>query len=102
MEPDRLAIILRALIYAGSIAATGAVLFALGFPKAARLIESSLKRQILIGGWLILFVEPLHYVTFQLAAAEGDWSAAFAPGLRWMAFETSSARRPPCACLPPR
>jgi putative copper export protein len=92
MEPDRLAIILRALIYAGSIAATGGVLFALSFPKAAPLIESALKRQILIGCWLILFVEPLRYVTFQLAAAEGDWSAAFAPGLRWMAFETSFGR----------
>ena len=29
----------------------------------------------------ILLVEPLRYVTFQLAGdAKGDWSAAFAPG----------------------
>ncbi len=87
-QPDRLAIILRALIYVGSFAAAGGVLFWLSFPNAARLIESSLKRQILIGCWLVLLVEPLRYVTFQLAVAEGDWSAAFAPGMRWTAFET--------------
>jgi putative copper export protein len=64
------------------------VIFALSFPDAALAIERPLKRQILIGCWLILLVEPLRYVTFQLAAMEGDWSAAFAPDVRWMAFAT--------------
>jgi putative copper export protein len=91
-EPDRLAIILRALIYVGSIAAAGGVLFSLSFPSAARLVESSLKRQVLIGCWLILLAEPVRYVAFQLAAAEGNWSAAFAPDLRWTAFETGFGR----------
>ena len=88
MDPDRLAIILRALVYVGSIAGAGGVIFALSFPDAALAIERPLKRQILIGCWLILLVEPLRYVTFQLAATEGDWSAAFAPDVRWMAFAT--------------
>ena len=88
MYPDGLAIILRALVYVGSIAGAGGVIFALSFPDAALAIERQLKRQILIGCWLILMVEPLRYVTFQLAATEGDLSAAFAPDVRWMAFAT--------------
>ena len=88
MEPDRLAIVLRALIYVGCIASAGGVLFWLSFPAAARHLEGSLKRQILVGCWLILLLEPLRYLAFQLTAAEGDWSAAFAPDMRWMAMET--------------
>ena len=89
MEPDRLAIVLRALLYVGAIGAAGGVLFSLSFPGAARHVERSLNRQILVACWLLILVEPLRYVAFQLAVAEGDWSAAFAPGMRWMALQTA-------------
>ena len=89
MEPDRLAIVLRALLYVGAIGAAGGVLFSLSFPGAARHVERSLNRQILVACWLLILVEPLRYVAFQLAVAEGDWSAAFAPAMRWMALQTA-------------
>jgi len=89
IEPDRLAIVLRALLYAGAIGAAGGVLFSLSFPGAARHVEGSLNRQILIACWLLILVEPLRYVAFQLAIAEGDSSVAFAPAMRWMALQTA-------------
>ena len=89
MEPDRLAIILRALAYAAALGASGGVLFALSIPQAATHVERSLRRQILLGCGLLIFIEPLRYVAFQLAVAEGDWSVAFAPGMRWMALQTA-------------
>ncbi len=88
MEPDRLAIVLRALVYAGSIVAAGGVLFSLSFPQAARHVERPLREQILLGCWLLVLVEPLRYVAFQLAIAEGNWSTAFAPEMRWMGLQT--------------
>jgi putative copper export protein len=89
MEPDRLAVILRALVYVGAIGAAGGVLFSLSFPQAARHVERALRRQILLGCWLLIFVEPLRYVAFQLAIAEGDASAAFAPAMRWMGMQSA-------------
>ena len=89
IEPDRLAIILRVLVYAGAVSAAGGVLFALSFPQATPHVERSLQRQILLGCWLLIFIEPLRYVAFQLAVADGDWSVAFAPGMRWMALQTA-------------
>ena len=89
IEPDRLAVILRTLVYAGVIGAAGGALFSLSFPQAARHVERPLRRQILLACWLLIFVEPLRYVAFQLAIAEGDWSVAFAPTMRWMALQTA-------------
>ena len=89
MEPDRLAIVLRVLVYAGAVGAAGSVLFALSFPQAAAHVERWLRRQILLGCGLLIFIEPLRYIAFQLAVAEGDWSLAFAPGMRWMALQTA-------------
>jgi len=89
MEPDRLAIILRALAYAAALGAAGGVLFALSFPQAATHVDRSVRRQILLGCALLIFIETLRYVAFQLAVAEGDWSVAFAPGMRWMALQTA-------------
>jgi putative copper export protein len=89
MEPDSLAIILRALVYAGAIGAAGGVLFSLSFPQAALHVERSLRRQVLLGCWLLILVEPLRYVAFQLTVSEGDWAVAFAPGMRWMAMQTA-------------
>jgi putative copper resistance protein D len=40
----------------------------------------------------LLVVEPLRYATFQLAIAEHDWSLAFGPDLRSMAFQTPMGR----------
>jgi putative copper export protein len=89
IDPDRLAIVLRALLYAGAIGAAGGVLFSLSFPQAARHVERALNRQILVACWLLILVEPLRYVAFQLAIAEGDSSVAFAPAMRWMALQTA-------------
>jgi copper resistance protein D len=89
MEPDRLAVILRALVYVGATGAAGGVLFSLSFPQAAWHVERSLRRQILLACWLLILLEPLRYIAFQLAVAEGDWAVAFAPGMRWMALQTA-------------
>jgi putative copper export protein len=89
IEPDRLAIVLRALLYAGAVGAAGGVLFSLSFPGAAQHVERALNRQIFIACWLLVLVEPLRYIAFQLAIAEGDASVAFAPAMRWMALQTA-------------
>ncbi|KAB2941270.1 MAG: CopD family protein [Hyphomicrobium sp.] len=89
MEPDRIAIILRALVYVGAVAAAGGVLFSLSFPSARQHVERAVERQVLLGCWLLILLEPLRYIAFQLAVAEGDWSAAFAPGMRWMGLQTA-------------
>jgi putative copper export protein len=89
MEPDSLAVILRALVYAGAIGAAGGVLFSLSFAAAAPHVEGALNRQIFIACWLLILVEPMRYVAFQLAIAEGDSSVAFAPAMRWMGMQTA-------------
>jgi putative copper resistance protein D len=89
MDPDRVAIALRGLVYVGAVSATGSVFFSLSFPQAAGHVERALHRQILLGCWLLILVEPLRYVAFQLAVAEGNWAVAFAPGMRWMALQTA-------------
>jgi putative copper export protein len=90
--PEQVAVVLRALDYAGAIAVAGAVLFRLSFPQAATAVGPLLRRQILFGFLLLLAVAPLRYGAFQLAIAEGDWALAFGPDLRWMAFETPIGR----------
>src|SRR5262245_50729899 len=85
---DVLPIALRALTYIGSIAAAGGVLFRLGFPNAAEAIRGDMERQIVGGCCLLLVVEPVRYVVFQLSIAGGDWSLAFGPDLRWMGMQT--------------
>jgi putative copper export protein len=80
--------LLRVLVYVASIAAAGGVLFRASFPRASADIRPALDRQIIVGCCLLLLVEPLRYAAFQVAAAQGDWGAAFGPDLRWMAFQT--------------
>ena len=92
MEPALIG--LRILVYAGSIAAAGGVLFALSFPGAADQVRSDIGRQIRFGCLLLLAVEPLRYFAFQLAVAQGDWSQAFAPDMRWMAFANAFDNSP--------
>ena len=81
-------IALRVLTYAGSIAAAGGVLFAVGFPRPADAIRSDIERQIFAGCCLLLLVEPVRYAVFQLSISGGDWSIAFASELRWMGMQT--------------
>lgn len=85
---DVLLIALRALTYVGSIAAAGGVLFAVGFPRATDAIRGDIERQIVVGCCLLLVVEPMRYVAFQLSIAGGDWALAFGPDLRWMGMQT--------------
>jgi len=89
---DVLSIGLRALLYTGTIAAAGGVLFGLSFPLAANSIRSDLQRQILFGCGLVLLIEPLRYIVFQLNIAGGDASLAFSPSLRAMGLESSAGR----------
>ncbi len=86
--PEQVAVLLRALVYAGAIATAGAMLFQASFTQAARAVAPVLRRQILIGFLLLLVVEPLRYGIFQLAIADGDWTLAFGPDLRWMGMLT--------------
>jgi copper resistance protein D len=89
---DLLQAALRALVYAGTIAAAGGVLYAWSFPRAAAAIPAAVQRQIAFGCWLLLLVEPLRYAVFQLAIAQDNWSLAFGPDLRSMAFQTPMGR----------
>ena len=89
---DLLQVALRALVYAGTIAAAGGVLYASSFPRAAAAIPAAVQRQIAFGCWLLLLVEPLRYAVFQLAIAQDNWSLAFGPDLRSMAFQTPMGR----------
>lgn len=88
MTAEWATIALRTLVYVGSIAAAGAVLFSASFPRAATAIRPALRWQIAAGAVLLLIVEPLRYLIFQLAIADGDWGLAFSPDMRWMAFMT--------------
>ncbi len=88
IEHDLLPIVLRVLVYVASIAVAGAVLLAFCFPRAAREVQPALRRQVVAGFCLLLLVEPVRYIVFQLAISGGDWSLAFGPGLRWMGLQT--------------
>lgn len=86
--PEQIAVLLRALTYAGAISVAGAVLFRASFPQVADAVAPVLRRQIIAGFLLLLVLEPLRYGTFQLAIADGDPSLAFGPDLRWMGMQT--------------
>jgi len=88
IDLDVLRTALRVLTYVGSIAAAGGVLFAMGFPRAVDTIRGAIGRQIVVGCCLLLVVEPVRYIVFQLSIAGGDWSLAFGSDLRWMGMQT--------------
>jgi hypothetical protein len=71
IEHDLLPILLRVLVYVASIAVAGGVLFAFSFPRAASEVQPALRRQLVIGFCLLLLVEPVRYVVFQLAISGG-------------------------------
>ncbi|MEL6372594.1 MAG: CopD family protein [Pseudomonadota bacterium] len=87
IELDASALILRTLVYAGSIAAAGGLLFYASVPGAAN-VSFMTRRQVRTGALTILVVEPLRYAHFQMAIAGGDVGLAFDPAMRWMALET--------------
>jgi putative copper export protein len=79
--------VLRALVYTGTIAAVGACLFAATFPSTAQSVRTVLRLQIIAGMLLILLVEPLRLILFQLSISGGDVALALSPDMRWLAFE---------------
>lgn len=84
---ELLTIVLRAFAYTGSIAIGGGLLFALTFPKLV--LAESLRRQLRFGAVLLLLIEPLRYLVFQLSAMGGDMGAAFGADQRWLAMQTA-------------
>jgi len=86
--PEQVAVLLRALTYAGAITVAGAMLFRSSFPQVTDAVAPVLRRQIIAGFLLLLLIEPLRYGVFQLAIADGDWALAFGPDLRWMGMQT--------------
>jgi putative copper resistance protein D len=88
IEIELLGAAARAIGYAGSVAVAGAMLFAVSFPRAGEALAPDLRRQVMLGFLLLLIAEPLRYVSFQLAIAEGDWVLAFGSDMRWMGLQT--------------
>lgn len=86
-ELDWVSIGLRATVYVATIAAAGSVLFYATVGGASQ-VGDAIRRQLRLGLVLLLLVEPLRYLHFQLAIGGGDWSIAFDPSMRWVAFET--------------
>ena len=84
---DGLVVVLRSLVYVGSICVAGSVLFAATFPNLAD--ARSLQRQIAFGCVLLILVEPLRYVVFQLTAMGGDLTMAMGPEQRWIGMQTA-------------
>lgn len=86
-ELDWVSIALRTIVYVATIAAAGSVLFYATIRGAGQ-VGDAIHRQIMLGLVLLLLVEPLRYLHFQLAIGGGDWSIAFDPSMRWLALET--------------
>jgi len=86
-DADWLAVLLRALVYTGTVLSAGAVLFRLTFPTL-RCVVPTLRRQIALGGLLLIICEPLRYILFQLQIAGGDFALALSPSMRWIGLET--------------
>jgi len=80
-------VLLRALIYAGTVLAAGGVLFRVSFPRMQG-AEKTLKRQVLLGAALIFICEPLRYLLFLQEIAGGDLRLALSPSMRWIGMET--------------
>lgn len=87
-EADWLAICLRALVYLGTVATAGAILFRTTFPQTSLGLLPTLRWQIFIGALFLLVCEPLRYALFQLNIAGGDMALAFDPPMRWIGMQT--------------
>jgi len=84
---DFTSILLRSAVYIATIAMAGGIFFYATVRGAEGLIRT-IRIQIWMGAALLLVVEPLRYLHFQLAIGGGTWDVAFDPAMRWMAFET--------------
>lgn len=90
VEPT--AVLLRTLVYGGAIGLAGSVFYAATGGAAVAASRQALRWQVLIGGLLILLVEPLRYLHFQLQISGGDLALAFDPDMRWIGMETPLGR----------
>ena len=86
-ELDFASILLRTAVYVATIATAGGVLF-YATVRGSESVVGAIRRQVGLGAALLLLVEPLRYLHFQLAIGGGEWHVAFDPSMRWMAFET--------------
>ena len=86
-EADVLAVLLRALVYTGTVLSAGAVLFRFTFATLA-CVGPALRKQIAFGALLLIVCEPLRYILFQLQIAGGDFALALSPSMRWIGLET--------------
>ena len=85
-ELDWTSIALRVFVYIATIAVAGGV-FIRATP-GMREMSGIISAQIAAGIALLFISEPLRYLAFQLSIAQGDWSMAFDPAMRWMGLET--------------
>ena len=87
-EIDISALLLRFTLLLGSVASAGGVLFWATRPSLSTDLPA-IRWQVIAGASIILIVEPLRYIQFQLAISAGDLGLAFDPSMRWVAFETA-------------
>ncbi len=84
---DFASILLRTAVYVATVAMAGGIFF-YATVRGAERVARTIRRQIWLGAALLLLIEPLRYLHFQLAIGGGAWDVAFDPAMRWMAFET--------------
>jgi len=89
-ELDWIAVLLRTITYASTIAVAGGVLAQVTLNMAR--VSHTLNRQIILGALTLFLCEPLRYVFFQLSIAQGDWALAFDPSMRWIAMDMPLGR----------
>lgn len=80
-------VLLRALIYSGTVLVAGGVLFRVSFPALTG-IARALRWQIVAGAALLIICEPLRYLLFLLQISDGDLALALSPSMRWIGMET--------------
>ncbi len=84
---DWIGLLLRTAVYIATIASAGGMFFYVTV-AGSKAVSIPVRNQIWFGAALLLLVEPMRYVQFQLAIGGGDVATAFDPSMRWMAFET--------------
>ena len=86
VDLDWMAIALRSIVYLATIAVAGSIFFraTLSNPEP---LDAILGRQIVIGTLLLIFIEPIRYMWFEMQIAGGDPVLALSSSMRWMALE---------------
>ena len=90
IDSEMLHVGLRALVYIGTVAAAGAQLVAWTLPGIAERSDNALNQQRRIGLALLLVIEPLRLIFFQLAMAGGSLEIATSQAFLSMGLEMSS------------